>query len=223
MTDTARLPLFPLPMVAAPSEIVALHIFEERYKAMIEACRADQASGGLGEFVLLQQQDGQAAAVGTALRLSSVLQTYENGSMDILATGTRRCRILGRHEGKAFAEADIVWVFDDDKDWTESLATEAFQLHQTLIQMTTGFAPPDSFYSGKFLLSFALMASLGLCPGDKQILLEMNNEDDRLRFLVAKIRRSIRVIECAQSIQESAQSWWNLNRVVRKWKTTKPS
>lgn len=223
MDQTARLPLFPLPMTACPSEIVPLHIFEERYKAMIHACQQSQAVGGLGEFVLVYQAGANRAEVGTSLRLSSVLQAYANGSMDILATGTRRCRILREFQDQPYGEAEVQWVCDGHSDWTESLATEAFQLHQTLLQMSTGHTPPDSFYSGKFLLSFALMASLGLPTEEKQALLELDNEDERLGQVIGHMKRAIRILETARGFQEAVQSWWNLNRVVRKWKTSSPS
>jgi hypothetical protein len=117
----------------------------------------------------------------------------------------------------------VDWVYDDDADWNEDLATEAFQLHQTLLQLATGNAPPDSFYSGKFLLSFSLLASLGLPAKDKQTVLELDTEDARLTEIIRKLKQSIRVLEHAHAVQQSVQSWWNLNRVIRKWKTNRTS
>ena len=39
----ASFPLFPLGLVALPTESVPLHIFEDRYKAMIEQCLRERA------------------------------------------------------------------------------------------------------------------------------------------------------------------------------------
>jgi len=48
MGDVASdFPLFPLPLVALPSEQVPLHIFEDRYKAMIGHCLDNGAEFGI--------------------------------------------------------------------------------------------------------------------------------------------------------------------------------
>ena len=42
-----RFPLFPLGIVLLPSEVVPLHIFEERYKLMIGECLEGDAEFGI--------------------------------------------------------------------------------------------------------------------------------------------------------------------------------
>ncbi|NIP60092.1 MAG: ATP-dependent protease, partial [Gemmatimonadetes bacterium] len=38
--ETRRLPLFPLPVVLFPGEAMPLHIFELRYRSMVDDCLA---------------------------------------------------------------------------------------------------------------------------------------------------------------------------------------
>ena len=82
-------PLFPLGIVALPSESVPLHIFEERYRVMIERCL--QAEPGLRErqFGIVWLSDEELKPVGCACEVEEVLERMEDGSMNILARGTR--------------------------------------------------------------------------------------------------------------------------------------
>jgi hypothetical protein len=59
----AVIPLFPLPLVVLPGEILPLHIFEERYKTMIADCRRGEEGGGSLPFgiALARGQDVHAA------------------------------------------------------------------------------------------------------------------------------------------------------------------
>ena len=42
-----EIPLFPLPLVLFPQVVVPLHIFEERYRLMINRCIEDSATFGI--------------------------------------------------------------------------------------------------------------------------------------------------------------------------------
>ena len=48
--DLKVMPIFPLPLVACPSESVPLHIFEHRYRDLIAWCRQREAAGQPAEF-----------------------------------------------------------------------------------------------------------------------------------------------------------------------------
>ena len=70
--DVRDLPLFPLPLVLLPTEVVPLHIFEERYKEMVALCLDEQrefgivwlSDDGLKEIGLHGQRRGGARADG---------------------------------------------------------------------------------------------------------------------------------------------------------------
>src|SRR5881392_1450360 len=86
-----RFPLFPLGMVALPTELVPLHIFEERYKTMIEACLADDQ-----EFGIVWLSDDGLRPIGCACQITEVLERTEDGRLNILTRGTRPFRIVER-------------------------------------------------------------------------------------------------------------------------------
>ena len=77
-----KLKLFPLRLVAYPSKIVPLHIFEDRYKLLINECISTNS-----EFGIIYQNDKMLANVGCTVKVHKVLKRYKDGRMDILTKG----------------------------------------------------------------------------------------------------------------------------------------
>ena len=73
------LPLFPLPLVLFPRTSLTLHIFEERYKEMIQDCLRKHSEFG----VLFAYQDS-VENIGCTASISQVMRRYPDGQMDIL-------------------------------------------------------------------------------------------------------------------------------------------
>lgn len=92
--ETMEMPLFPLNVVLFPGMVLPLHIFEPRYRAMVEHCVETKRPFGV---VLIQegQEVGEAAKpheIGTAARIVRV-QRLPDGRMNITTVGTQRFRI----------------------------------------------------------------------------------------------------------------------------------
>lgn len=90
------LPLFPLNTVLFPGMPLSLHIFEERYKAMINACIAEKMPFG----VILIEEGAEANGplaqpyeMGCAARITQV-QPLVQGRMNLVAVGQERFRVL---------------------------------------------------------------------------------------------------------------------------------
>ena len=81
-------PIFPLQLVVYPTEILNLHIFEPRYKELIQDCQRENLSFGIPAFI-----DDKIMSIGTEVRISTVHKVYEDGRMDISAEGIRVFRI----------------------------------------------------------------------------------------------------------------------------------
>src|SRR3954469_2642180 len=81
---TDRFPLFLLPIVLLPSEVVPLHVFEERYKLMIGECVESDA-----EFGIVWLADDGLRSVGCTARVTQVLAELEDGRLNILVAGGR--------------------------------------------------------------------------------------------------------------------------------------
>jgi Lon protease-like protein len=91
-----KLPLFPLNTVLFPGMPLPLHIFEERYKQMIQLCMDEDELFGV---VLIQHGSealgslAQPHTVGCTARIVDV-ETLAEGRMNITTIGEQRFRIL---------------------------------------------------------------------------------------------------------------------------------
>jgi Lon protease-like protein len=97
MSAVIDIPLFPLRSVLCPGVALPLHIFEERYRLMVNRCIDQDEPFGV---VLLRQGSevgparGQLAAIGTTATIRRA-GTYPDGRLDILTVGQQRFRLEG--------------------------------------------------------------------------------------------------------------------------------
>jgi len=90
-----ELPLFPLHTVLCPGVALPLHVFEERYRRMVERC---VESGGAFGVVLIREGretgplDGRISRVGTTADIREVGR-HPDGRFDLMTVGDRRFRI----------------------------------------------------------------------------------------------------------------------------------
>jgi Lon protease-like protein len=93
--DLASLPLFPLDTVLFPGMALPLHIFEDRYRLMINECLQQKRDFGVLMARSAAESDGMATVhiVGTSARITHV-QRLDDGRMDIMTTGQERFRLL---------------------------------------------------------------------------------------------------------------------------------
>jgi len=94
------LPLFPLRTVLFPGMVLPLHIFEERYKLMIQRCIADERPFGIVLIREGHEVGGHAEPyeVGTAAIVAGVSYLQE-GRMNIVSIGTERFRLRSVRRG----------------------------------------------------------------------------------------------------------------------------
>jgi uncharacterized protein len=86
---TNFIPIFPLSIVVYPGEDLNLHIFEPRYKQLINDCIANKKPFGI-PCVLKKK----VSEMGTLVEIAEVSKTYKNGEMDIKTKGKKVFRIL---------------------------------------------------------------------------------------------------------------------------------
>jgi uncharacterized protein len=86
---TNFIPIFPLGIVVFPGETLNLHIFEPRYKQLINECFQTKKPFGI-PCVL----DGKVSEIGTLIEVVEISASYDNGEMDIKTKGDSLFRIL---------------------------------------------------------------------------------------------------------------------------------
>src|SRR3954449_1248772 len=104
-----RFPLFPLGIVLLPTEIVPLHIFEDRYKLMIGECLESD-----GEFGIVWLSDDGLRDIGCTARVTQVLPELGDGRLNILVAGGRPFRLLRRIDDMAYPAGEVEMLDDAD-------------------------------------------------------------------------------------------------------------
>ena len=90
-----ELPLFPLNVVLFPGQTLPLHIFEPRYRIMIQRCiELNQPFG----VVLVDDENSSPHTIGTAARITQV-ERLPDGRMNILTVGVERFILQNIYEG----------------------------------------------------------------------------------------------------------------------------
>src|SRR3954471_16208225 len=118
--DEPELPLFPLPLVALPTELIPLHIFEERFKTMIGECLERES-----EFGIVWLSDDGLRPIGCACEITEVLERMEEGRMNILTRGTRPFRIVARQQDLPYPAGEVEFLRDSDEELDVALLEEA--------------------------------------------------------------------------------------------------
>ena len=114
MSKPTRIPLFPLTgAILFPRSHLPLHIFEDRYRAMVE-----DAMSGPGRIAMIQPSDDKAPGlyqVGCVGELVGV-EELDDGRYNIMLLGSQRFRLIGEADGGTpYRQADIdLEAFDDD-------------------------------------------------------------------------------------------------------------
>src|SRR5215216_7916900 len=101
--DGMELPIFELPMVILPGELLPLHIFEERYKRMIGHCLDSAEPFG----IVFRDEEGTAHRIGCTARVTEVLERFDDGRMNIVVTGEEPFRVLERFEDEEYPAGEV--------------------------------------------------------------------------------------------------------------------
>lgn len=102
------LPLFPLGVVLMPDMPLPLHIFEERYKELMNDIVPRAAEFG----VVLAKPEG-IANLGCTATVERIISKYADGRMDLIAVGRRRFAISSLDNGKAYLRAEVEFFADE--------------------------------------------------------------------------------------------------------------
>src|SRR5262245_8818882 len=192
---------FPLPnLVLFPHIVVPLHIFEERYKAMINGCIERGEVFGL---VLLrsgaeEETEETIHRVGVSARIVEV-ERLEEGRLNILCEGESRFRIYRFSQQTPFWKGTVDFFEDKDPQPKESLYEQVAELYRSVAALSaklsgseeTEVALPESATDLSYMVSYVL----DIDAEDKQKLLEMDSTAERLRMLLAHLTDTLRKLE----------------------------
>lgn len=190
------LPLFPLNIVSFPTEQVNLHIFEPRYKQLINECWENQSTFGIPPFI-----DDKVGDFGTEMKINEIFKVYPNGEMDIKTEGIRTFEVkefFDPMEDKLYAGGTVDFITLDSE---EDLVSKE-QIRQRLEQLFKLLGINRPLEQVK---SFEIAHYIGLNPKEEYHLLTIPTEKERQRIIITHLDRILPMIIRAQQIRERMQ------------------
>ena len=192
-------PLFPLGMVALPSEVVPLHIFEERFRTMIGACLESES-----EFGIVWLSDDGLRPNGCACEITEVLERMEDGRMNILTRGTRPFRVVERQEQLPYPAGVVEFLDDRDEPLDAGTLATARETYAELVEQATDRRPDEEELASMGAYDMAATVDFGLEA--KQGLLDLRSENARLRLVTRLFRSAARRLDFVERAQARARS-----------------
>ncbi len=180
------LPVFPLPLVLFPEEELPLHIFEDRYREMIRYCREKNCPFGVASYI-----NNSISKVGCVAKLERIHKIYADGGMDIVCSGGDRFLIHGFDTSRSFLQATVTYFHDDEKSEDfDNLKDKILPMLREMMELqdteSLAVALPGS---SPFSFKIAHLVGFGLAQ--KQNLLEIKSEKDRLIFIHDHLNRML--------------------------------
>ena len=136
------LPLFLLRTVLFPHMPLSLHVFEDRYKQMLEDCLESGKTFGVVAIKQGEEVGGQATPcqVGTLARIVSV-EKLDDGRMNLIITGASRFRVVRQVGGKPYHQAEVDYLEEEEPPADGDLSRRVKRAFESYIAGLRTLAP----------------------------------------------------------------------------------
>lgn len=191
--------LFPLGLVLLPTEHVPLHIFEPRYRELIEESLEQDVP-----FGIVFADDHGLRQIGTLATITEVTERFEDGRLNILVEGGERFRLLELTEGRAFVTGRVEPVDDQHDPADPDDIERALSLFARLVELTSSAVEAPASESPA--LSFAIAGCFDFSPELKQELLDESSERVRLARLCELLAIAAETVERQKKIALRART-----------------
>lgn len=197
---SVELPLFPLHLVLFPGTTLPLHVFEPRYRAMMESILATDRTFGVVAIKVGMEAGGPAEVhpIGTTARVDEVRRS-EDGTMDIMVLGRQRFRIDQRLPDDPFPRAEVTLLGEEiGPDVATYLTGARAAVHRylgTLARLHGRDVHAPALPDDPIGAAFALAATLQVDLPERQRLLGCDHAEARLRLTTDLARREATLLE----------------------------
>jgi len=204
-----ELPLFPLPeVVLFPQEVLPLHIFESRYRIMLQSVLETDSMFGVIKW---DPNTKSMANVGCCAQVIKH-QTADDGRSNIITLGQQRFQVLEVIRSAPYYSAMVSWISDDNIDNLEKLdslkdsVTEALRDVISLTSKLTNTKKnlPEKLPNNPLDLSFWIGSHLGgNVAEEQQRLLEERNTYTRLHREYEMLDHTRKQLAARTALKES--------------------
>jgi Lon protease-like protein len=214
VSGVSELPLFPLAVVLFPWVPLPLHIFEPRYRQMLDDIRAGHNLFGLSYFDASssEREIPPVGSIGCVAKVTDA-QALPDGRSNILTIGVIRYRIEEYVErGDPYLVARVSY-FEDEDEQSELVEERSREVAETFTRIARAVRAinderanlPNIADTEPQRLSFLVAAAMEVDTEVKQELLELRSTSERLRRLRDILARAVSGYEERARIHELAK------------------
>lgn len=206
---TIIIPIFPLRLVVFPGEKLNLHIFEKRYKKLINECLMGDQLFGISPFI-----NNKIEEIGTAVKVDIVDRVYTRGEMDIKTIGLKRFkinRIIPAQNTDHYTTAEINWM-PIEMNQSLSLHKELYSLSKKLHELLD--SDIDKLGSFSDFEIYKIIHLLGLDIEQEYKLLKQKDQLSIQQFLVDHLKNILPIVEETESIKRKIQSNGHFKNII---------
>jgi len=195
---TNFIPIFPLNVIVFPGEKLNLHIFEPRYKQLINECQQESKAFGIPVVI-----NSKVHEIGTLVKIIEIVRVLENGEMDIRTEGTSIFRILEVIKtipDKLYSEAIVNYpenIEDQGKQLLMRKVIEGVRQLHRLLHISKEFKKPD-----EELRTYDIAHHAGLSLEEEYELLGLFKEEQRQEYLKRHLNKVLPVIAEMETLKE---------------------
>ena len=191
------IPIFPLEIVVYPGEQLNLHIFEDRYKQLINECFTEKKPFGIPSVI-----NKRIAELGTLVKITEIAEVYEDGRMDIRTQGVSVFRILEVVQSipnKLYSGAIVNYPGNQEYlqiNMMRRVVAGIRELHR-MLKINKDFKKSDEELS-----SYDVAHHAGLTIEEEYELLGLLREDQRLEYLKRHLNKILPMVSGIESIKD---------------------
>jgi uncharacterized protein len=198
---TERLPLFPLGTVLYPGLLMPLHIFEERYRALVADLTGlpPDEPRRFGVIAIREGRESDENGVRALYQVGCTAEVRQveplpDGRFDLVTTGARRFRLRSVDRSRPYLTGDVEYLDEPAGEAAPVLAESVarwYRAYRDLLLAARGQPPRESAHlpGDPVVLSYLVAAAMVLDLSDKQLLLQAPDGASRLRAELALLRR----------------------------------
>lgn len=194
---TNFIPIFPLSIVVYPGEKLNFHIFEPRYKQLINECYTGKKPFGIPTVIKKKIQD-----FGSLVQITELSELHENGEMDIKTEGIKVFRILEvikEVPDKLYNGAIVNYPDNHDQtnpDMLQKVMKSVKDLHK-LLKVEKDFVKDNSQ-----LKCYDVAHHVGFSLEEEYELLRLLDERQRLEYIKRHLTKVIPLLAGMEQLKE---------------------
>ena len=194
---TNFIPIFPLSIVVYPGEDLNLHIFEPRYKELINDCVKAKKPFGIPSVI-----KDRVNEMGTLMEVAEVTKIYDDGKMDIKTKGVKVFRILEVIKtvpDRLYSGAIVNYPHNEEKGnraFMQNVLKAIRELHNAL-KVDKDFKKPD-----EEICSYDVAHHAGLTLEEEYEFLQLMHELQRTEYLKQHILKVLPLVAGMETLKE---------------------